>query len=67
MRLQLISELDEFVSLERSLDNVKDEIWFAPLDEGKWRVHDVITHIMKWDNYFNSVTFPKLLKSKSPE
>lgn len=67
MRLQLISELDEFVSFVESLDIVKDEIWFSPLGEGKWRIHDVITHIMKWDDYFNNVTFPNLLNSKSPE
>lgn len=51
MKQQLICELNEFVSFMISLDNLKDEIWFSPLSEGKWRIHDIVTHIMKWDDY----------------
>lgn len=67
MKQQLIYELDEFMSFMISLENLKDEIWFSPLSEGKWRIHDIVTHIMKWDDYFNNVIFPTLVKSELPE
>lgn len=52
MKQQLISDLSEFLSFIRSLENLKDEIWFSPISKGKWSIHDIITHIMKWDEYF---------------
>jgi Mycothiol maleylpyruvate isomerase N-terminal domain. len=31
---------------------MKDADWNVPLGEGKWSVHDVVSHIMFWDKYF---------------
>lgn len=67
MKQQVISELNEFLDFIGWIEDINDEIWFAPLGEGKWRIHDVITHIMRWDVYFIEVTFPALIESLSPE
>lgn len=67
MKQQLILELNEFLEFIGWIEDINDEIWFAPLSEGKWRIHDVITHMMRWDMYFNEVTFPALTESESPE
>ncbi|MGF7050778.1 hypothetical protein J2T13_005328 [Paenibacillus sp. DS2015] len=67
MKQQLISDLDEFLTFIKSLDTLKDGIWFAPLSEGKWRIYDIVTHIMKWDDYFNNVTFPILAQRELSE
>ncbi|MFD1177997.1 GNAT family N-acetyltransferase [Paenibacillus puldeungensis] len=67
MKEQLISELNEFLEFIGWIEDINDEIWFAPLGEGKWRIHDVVTHIMRWDMYFNKVTFPASIESQSPE
>ncbi|AJS59001.1 hypothetical protein [Paenibacillus sp. IHBB 10380] len=61
MKQQLISDLNEFLTFVGSLEYLKDEVWFSPLSEGKWRIHDIVVHIMKWDDYFNNVTFPNIV------
>lgn len=63
MKDQLIKELDEFLSFALLLEDLNDEIWFSPIGEGKWRIHDVVTHMMKWDEYFNEVTYPLIARS----
>lgn len=46
------------------MESLEDEIWYKPLGEGKWSIHDIITHIMRWDDYFNTVTFPMLAREE---
>lgn len=67
MKQLLVSELDEFLNFVRSLDSLNDQVWFSPISEGKWSIHDIIVHIMKWDEYFNRVTFQALAESEFPE
>lgn len=67
MKLSVIKKLGGFPAFVRSLDRVSDEIWYKPLGEGKWSIHDIIVHIMKWDEYFNQVTFPILRDGKSSD
>lgn len=60
MKHQLIAELEKFIEFVKPLDTLSDEIWFKPLGQGKWSIHDIVTHITRWDDYFNQVTFPSL-------
>lgn len=62
----LAAELAEFLTFVKSLDTAGDEVWFSPLSAGKWSIHDIIAHIMRWDDYFNEVTFRELAGSESP-
>ncbi|GJM73289.1 hypothetical protein HMSSN036_55050 [Paenibacillus macerans] len=45
MKQLLVSELDEFLNFVRSLDSLNDQVWFSPISEGKWSIHD--QHHMK--------------------
>jgi hypothetical protein len=56
----VVNQLREFIPFVQSLVDLEDEIWFRPLGEDKWRIHDIVTHIMRWDVYFNEVTFPSI-------
>jgi uncharacterized damage-inducible protein DinB len=67
MNRSVIDQLEEFLTFINELETLNDELWFTPISEGKWRVHDIITHIMKWDEYFNQVTFPSVNQIDQPE
>ncbi|GGF92640.1 DinB family protein [Paenibacillus aceti] len=67
MKQSLISELEGFIGFVKTLDALSDEIWDAPLSKGKWSIHDMITHIMRWDEYFNNFTFPMLTETELSE
>ncbi|QGQ95458.1 DinB family protein [Paenibacillus psychroresistens] len=49
---QLLEEFNQWVLFVQSLNNQSDEIWDLCLDEGKWSIREVVSHIMKWDKYF---------------
>lgn len=49
MKEELINEFYEWINFISSIENLN---WSAPLGEGKWRIHDVVSHIYLWDKYF---------------
>lgn len=67
MTHKIIDRLEELTPFIESLITLEEETWFTPISEGKWRIHDIITHIMKWDEYFNETTFSSVNQSGSPE
>ncbi|MGG6310404.1 DinB family protein [Paenibacillus macerans] len=34
------------------VQDMKELDWSKPVSEGKWAIHDVVGHIMMWDQYF---------------
>jgi len=46
---ELLKEFHEWVHF---LGRIKDWDWNKPLNEGKWSIHDIVSHIYKWDEYF---------------
>ncbi|RCX21470.1 DinB family protein [Fontibacillus phaseoli] len=44
--------MNQFEEWPNYLIKIKDLNWETPLGEGKWRIHDVVSHIMYWDKYF---------------
>ena len=67
MKQKLMAELSEFLAFVSSLRDLQDEVWFAPIGEGKWSIHDIVTHLMRWDEYFNTVTYSGLLSRENSE
>ena len=49
MKEELLKQFQEWTSFLSSIEHAD---WNAPLDEGKWRIHDVVSHIYRWDQYF---------------
>lgn len=52
-------EWNEFV-----LD-IADMDWSTPIAEGKWTIHDVVSHIMLWDKYFYDTTIEPIVSDKA--
>ncbi|MOA19017.1 DinB superfamily protein [compost metagenome] len=48
-KTKLIGEFGEWIDFVASIQNVD---WQTPLGQGKWAIHDVVSHIMLWDKSF---------------
>lgn len=44
--------LDKFSEWNRFVRQIEKMEWQMPIDEGKWTIHDIVSHIMLWDKYF---------------
>ncbi|MDU5144884.1 MAG: DinB family protein [Paenibacillus dendritiformis] len=44
--------LDQFGAWNRFVLQLANQEWHTPIDEGKWTIHDIVSHIMMWDKYF---------------
>jgi len=49
MKEVLIKEFSEWMNFLTRIESLN---WNTPLDVGKWRIHDVVSHIYLWDQYF---------------
>lgn len=49
---QLIEQYSAWINFIKILEEQSEGFWNQPLGEGKWSVRDVVSHIMKWDQYF---------------
>lgn len=45
-------KLDEFQGWLQFLTRIEDLDWSKPLEEGKWNLHEVVSHMYGWDEYF---------------
>jgi hypothetical protein len=41
-----------------SLNELDDNVWFAPIAEGKWSTAAIISHLLFWDRYCFNERFP---------
>jgi len=48
------------------LIRIRDEDWNVPLGEGKWSIHDVVSHILFWDRYFRETAVERIAKGLDP-
>jgi uncharacterized damage-inducible protein DinB len=44
--------LKQFEEWNDFVIRIRDADWNVPLGEGKWRIYDVVSHIMFWDQHF---------------
>ena len=44
--------LEQFAEWNAFLEEIDSLDWNRPLGEGKWSVHDAVSHIYFWDKYF---------------
>lgn len=49
---QWIADFHEWIPFAESLKALDASLWKAPLGEGRWTIHDVVSHILRWDEYF---------------
>ncbi|MEL3973734.1 DinB family protein [Rossellomorea oryzaecorticis] len=48
---ELLDHHDYFISWLNELNNVEEDKWYAPMEEGKWSIAANVSHIIKWDQY----------------
>ncbi len=58
--LDMIARLQDFAVFLSGLATRDTSVWAEPLDEGKWSIHDIISHIMMWDRHFVDEVVPGL-------
>lgn len=49
---RLLEEYSEWMGYVKVLEEQDEKLWNQSMGEGKWLVRDVVSHIMKWDEYF---------------
>lgn len=49
---QMLEQYSEWIDYVMVLKEQDETLWNQSMGEGKWLVRDVVSHIMKWDEYF---------------
>ncbi|OPA73794.1 hypothetical protein BVG16_27325 [Paenibacillus selenitireducens] len=63
--IEMIEEFKSFIPYVMTLNDLDEAHWNSSLEEGKWSLKDVISHIMLWDKYFYEEAIEKI-KQKKP-
>ncbi|WP_064090886.1 DinB family protein [Rossellomorea aquimaris] len=50
-KVEIVTHHEEFVNWLEQLNEVKEEKWFSPIQDEKWSLAAIVSHIMKWDQY----------------
>ncbi|MGE1126572.1 DinB family protein [Bacillus wiedmannii] len=48
---KIINDFNEYSIWINILKGMKEELWVAPISEGKWTIGEIVSHIMNWDDY----------------
>ncbi|HGH7175768.1 TPA: DinB family protein [Bacillus wiedmannii] len=48
---KIINDFNEYSIWIHTLKGMKEELWVAPILEGKWTIGEIVSHIMNWDDY----------------
>jgi uncharacterized damage-inducible protein DinB len=62
---QLVNEFESFISFIQSIKDISLNYWHMPLGEGKFSIHDTLSHIMMWDKYFYEEAINKIKLNQS--
>lgn len=46
---ELITEFKKWITFTGSLQELPVAVWELNLEEGKWSIRDIVSHIMLWD------------------
>ncbi|MFD2925150.1 DinB family protein [Halobacillus naozhouensis] len=62
---QVIRHLEESIDWVQSLNQLPEESWRLPVEEGKWSVAEVIRHLALWDDFIIHKRLPYLFTSQN--
>ncbi|MFA2810806.1 DinB family protein [Bacillus mycoides] len=48
---KIINDFKDYSMWITTLKGMKEELWTAPISEGKWTIGEIVSHIMNWDDY----------------
>ncbi|ACT01363.1 DinB family protein [Paenibacillus sp. JDR-2] len=55
---EILHSFKNFSNWIRSLENMNETLWFAPIAKNKWSISEVIAHLFNWDRYLISEILP---------
>ncbi|GMK48139.1 hypothetical protein PghCCS26_52690 [Paenibacillus glycanilyticus] len=55
---EILYSFNNFSTWIRSLENTNEKLWFAPIEEKKWSISEIIAHLFNWDRYLISEILP---------
>jgi hypothetical protein len=62
-KIQLLEEFNQWVLFVQILQHQNDEIWNLSLEDGKWTIREIVSHIMHWDKYFLEEAIEKIFNN----
>ncbi|MUG43736.1 DinB family protein [Paenibacillus woosongensis] len=57
---ETIHRYKDFIEWTDTLHELDDNIWLAPIAEGKATVAEIVSHLMNWDNYLINTIIPAI-------
>jgi hypothetical protein len=57
---ELLEEFNQWVLFVQFLQQQNDEIWNLHVEDGKWTIREIVSHIMLWDKYFLEEAIDKI-------
>ncbi|WP_438351589.1 DinB family protein [Paenibacillus sp. FA6] len=60
----LIRSFEEWVLFSSNLKDLNEEVWDSSIEQGKWTIRSIISHIMLWDKYFYEEAIEKIASGK---
>ncbi|MRI67477.1 DinB family protein [Gracilibacillus thailandensis] len=65
--INLIEKFEQFNSWVNALEKVDEDLFFTPINEGKWTPAEIISHITYWDHYILEELMPQMRKDAKLE
>ncbi|WP_208588759.1 DinB family protein [Gracilibacillus suaedae] len=65
--INLIEKFEQFNSSVNALEKVDEDLFFTPINEGKWTPAEIISHITYWDRYILEELMPQMRKGAKLE
>ncbi|QDY83490.1 DinB family protein [Paenibacillus polymyxa] len=59
-KLRLLEEFKEWICF---VSEIREMDWQIKIAEGKWSVHDIVSHILLWDKYFFEAAINPILNN----
>jgi uncharacterized damage-inducible protein DinB len=64
---KIIHDFNEYSIWLNTLKGMKEELWVAPISEGKWTIGEIVSHIMNWDECLLSKVLPLVREGQGVE
>ncbi|MEO2213727.1 DinB family protein [Paenibacillus amylolyticus] len=56
----LLQTFEEWALFVKTMTHFEDSIWNSSMEEGKWTIKSIVSHIMLWDRYFYKEAIEKI-------
>lgn len=57
---QLLQAFEEWTLFVKTMTHLEEKVWNSSLEEGKWTIKSIVSHMMLWDRYFYKEAIEKI-------